>query len=373
MWNLAYERLEVRDLSQVTPDTIREMMGLLENYKTTTAKGYLAHFGSFIEANTGRNPFIGTFIEDRHRDPVDRAESRIVGNRFQDELSAYIYDMKRRGLKGITIKSNIQVLVNILDFMDSLRGNDWTLSQVDVDFIVSIRMSYNVSEKYCKLSIEVLRRFVRFVTGLDPLRMKLNWNCCDEYADRKFITIREFRILMDAANPELKLILCLGALMGLRRGEIANIRLKDICGDTLTIRGKGHGSEGKVVRARIPSSVQNALSEYMPYRQAIIDRYGDNSEGYLLIQNWKTKGCRMSPDTVSHRVRMLGRKCGVDLSAHSLRRLYATTMADAGEDLDTIRRMMRHAHTQTTSICYIKADPRRLAHASDAVESLIFG
>lgn len=42
-----------------------------------------------------------------------------------------------------------------------------------------IHMSYNVSEKYRRLSIEVLRRFVRFVTGLDPLRMKLNWNFCE--------------------------------------------------------------------------------------------------------------------------------------------------------------------------------------------------
>ena len=55
------------------------------------------------------------------------------------------------------------------------------------------------------------------------------------------------------------------------------------------------------------------------------------------------------------------------------RRLYATTLYDAGTDLDSLRRLMRHESVNTTLRCYITADPRRMAAAEDAVVDDLFG
>ena len=42
-------------------------------------------------------------------------------------------------------------------------------------------------------------------------------------------------------------------------------------------------------------------------------------------------------------------------------------MSDAGLDLDTIRRMMRHSSVETTLKCYLYADPRKMKTAVDSV------
>lgn len=170
------------------------------------------------------------------------------------------------------------------------------------------------------------------------------------------------------AYPAEHLILCLGVTMGLRCAEIFKIRLSDIEDGRLTIRGKRHGPEGKVVVVSITSAVARAIEEYLPVRSSIIERYGDNSEGSLLIQQWKGRGCLLNSWNVNDIVKRLGMRHGVDLTNHSLRRLYATTLYDKGVDQDTLRRMMRHSNIQTTMQCYLEADPRRMKDASDRID-----
>ena len=43
-------------------------------------------------------------------------------------------------------------------------------------------------------------------------------------------------------------------------------------------------------------------------------------------------------------------------------------MKDAGVELDTLRRMMRHSSIDTTLRCYIYADPRKMGAAVGAVD-----
>lgn len=67
-------------------------------------------------------------------------------------------------------------------------------------------------------------------------------------------------------------------------------------------------------------------------------------------------------------IEKLGQRVGVDLSAHSLRRLFAMTMLDLGIDLEEIRVMMRHKFVETTLECYIEADPRRASHVIECID-----
>lgn len=45
-------------------------------------------------------------------------------------------------------------------------------------------------------------------------------------------------------------------------------------------------------------------------------------------------------------------------------------MSDAGVDLDTIRRMMRHSSLETTLKCYLHADPRKMAGAVSKINDV---
>ena len=56
-----------------------------------------------------------------------------------------------------------------------------------------------------------------------------------------------------------------------------------------------------------------------------------------------------------------------------MRRFYCTSLVDAGLDMDTVRRMMRHNSLDTTLNVYLYADPRKLDNATAGVEDTIFG
>lgn len=242
------------------------------------------------------------------------------------------------------------------------------------DEFLLLRMKSTVSERTCKREIEILRRFIRYLTGKEPLRFKLLWNQTDDFApNRKFIDSGQWEKLVDGVPARTRLILYLGAGMGLRRAEIAKIKLTDIDGRFLTVHGKGHGPEGKVVRLEMPAPVIDAIVDWLPERLEFIRKWGDNSDGYLLINQWRGKGTPMTPGKVGDVVRRLGRERGIEFTAHSLRRLYASTIHKSGVEMDTLRRMMRHVNVQTTLSCYVNADPDRMNAARDLVSSALLG
>ena len=47
------------------------------------------------------------------------------------------------------------------------------------------------------------------------------------------------------------------------------------------------------------------------------------------------------------------------------------SLHDIGTELDTIRRMMRHSHIDTTVNHYLKADPRKMKSATTAVDDAL--
>lgn len=369
--SMAVERFGVRSLADVDRDIVLKLYeALLEDVKPRTAKGYLRDYGTTILANTGRNPVKGTFHKDRldYQGFLDRHCPRCHDEGLVRE---YAEDMRKRGIKELTVRHNIALLVSATKCLDELYPDGWRLEDIGQEQLLAMRFHMSQSEKTAKQVIEALVRLIRYATGTSPLRAQLLWNVDDDYCpSRVFITVEDWELMKNDISPAMDLVLKLGALMGLRRAEMCRILIDDISDGMLTIRGKGHG-EGKMARMRIPRAVMDSINAYMAVRQRIIDLYGDNSQGHLLIQTSRAKGFPMGPDSISDMVRELGRERGVRVTAHALRRLYATTLHDAGVDLVSIQRMMRHSKMDTTVRCYIDADPRRFVAAQDLLESML--
>lgn len=70
-------------------------------------------------------------------------------------------------------------------------------------------------------------------------------------------------------------------------------------------------------------------------------------------------------------MRDLEEKSKIKATCHTLRRFYCTNLADAGTELDTLRRMMWHSHIDTTVNHYLKADPRKMKGATTAVDDAL--
>jgi len=166
-------------------------------------------------------------------------------------------------------------------------------------------------------------------------------------------------------------MLALGAGMGVRRSEIAKLKLRDIKGNSITIRGKGHNG-GKVVTRVMPAYVKESIEAYLPMREGIIAKYGDRSEGNLLVKPSRKPGSPMTSMDVSNMVLRLKRATGINFTCHSLRRLFAITV-NSVTNLENLRQLMRHSSIEVTFLCYLNANPEIRDKALDEVNDILFG
>lgn len=68
----------------------------------------------------------------------------------------------------------------------------------------------------------------------------------------------------------------------------------------------------------------------------------------------------------------LKRATGIEFTAHSLRRLYATTLYyDVGADLITIKGLMRHSKAETTITRYIAPMKKLENEAAKTLENVL--
>lgn len=279
-----------------------------------------------------------------------------------ERIDAYCNRLIAKGRKDRTV-ATYRNMISIC-----MRALGWpSPEEVTEDDVHILRNTLDVKESSLKSYLHVLGKFLEHCTGANPVaEADILWN--RDEAKRKFITVDEFRTLQECADVRDRLVLVLGGMMGLRRAEIAGLMLDDIEGTTLTVRGKGHGRHGKIAYLPLPPPVLKAIDDWMEVRRSIIRENGDRTEGRLICTY---SGLPAKPSTVSYMMTSLADRSGVDFSAHSLRRLYATTLYKAGTDLDTLRRMMRHSNLQTTVDCYIDADPDRMRGAMDALTSIL--
>ncbi len=187
---------------------------------------------------------------------------------------------------------------------------------------------------------------------------------------RNFVTMDEFARLWCAGGPLEHMILALEGSMGIRRAEMIGMKLSDLNGPQIVVRGKGSGAEGKVMKMDATELVLEALREYLPFREALLSTYGDRSDGALLVNPFiRELGRPLSFRTFQTILDKLSEESGVSFTSHGLRRMYAMNLSDAGVELDTIRRMMRHSDLSTTLKCYLHADPRKMSGALGKLNS----
>lgn len=241
-----------------------------------------------------------------------------------------------------------------------------------VDDVHYLWRSLGVKEEVRHGYLRNLSGYVMYYTGRDVVK-QADILMNREMRNRIFIDRREFALLMNAANPFQRIILILGGMMGLRRVEMLGITEEDIHEGYLVVHGKGHGESGLVVNAYLPAIVRDEIDRYRRWKHVFLPR---SSDGYLL--QTRSRGgisSRATPQQVSMAVRGLGIACGIEVTTHSLRRLYATTLYnEVSADIQTVKTLMRHSSIDTTLKCYIMADDeKKKAAARDVTRLLLEG
>ena len=283
------------------------------------------------------------------------------------ETNMWIDDLRLKGRKENTIathRGNIKQCLRAL----MADGRSTKAAEMTVEDIQFLWKTLKVKEEVRHAYLRSLSNMVMFHTRADIVK-EANILYNREVCNRVFIDKDEFRLAFANANQMQRLILCLGAYMGLRRNEMANLRDSDIRDGILTIHGKGHGESGLVVNVRIPVPVLAAIDEYnaSPFKAGI------RSDDYLIQSRGRDKRLhRIHAVKISDAVTDLARKVGIRMTTHSLRRFYATMLYyDANSDLQTLKNLMRHANINTTLKCYVDAYDLREREASERLTDLI--
>lgn len=283
-----------------------------------------------------------------------------------EQTDAWIRDLSINGRKKgtcTTHRNNVRQCLRCLTIGNmSTDARDMTGETLSY-----LWMNLRVKEEVKISYLRSLSGMVKFHTGREILKeAKILRN--RENFNRVFISADDFCILYNNADELQRVILCLGAYMGLRRKEMAELRDSDIDGDRMTIHGKGHG-EGLITVMKIPQPVMNAIMEY----RASIWKKGRKIDDFL-IQYRDHHGFLhgASPTRIGGEINSLSKKTGIPVTTHSLRRFFATTLYyETDCDLQTVKSLMRHADVSTTMKCYVEAYEKNERDASDRLTDYI--
>jgi len=360
------------DRMNVTMDDIRKLKPLLVGMSKKQARYYELALGRYMWVLTGYDP-VRCCFEDNNGVFLPSLSVRADMSGFRDELNQYVTWSLERGIKPNTIRGYLYKDLMIIELLSEFMPEGWKLQDVSSKDLVKVRTE-NVVRKESTLK-EAMKSFgllLRYFDNDAYFKAGMRWNVDVDSMYRTWIDRDQWHMLFEEATMTERVIMSLAGGMGLRRAEIAAIKLSDISDGTMLIHGKGHGKAGKVSIKDIPAPVIAILNDYLPYRQSILDAWGDSSEDHLLISDFHGCGKPLGIDAVGDKMRNLGKKHGIKMSTHTLRRLYAITLRDAEYDLDTIRRMMRHTNLNTTLNHYLNADKKKLESANEDIGRMLF-
>lgn len=135
---------------------------------------------------------------------------------------------------------------------------------------------------------------------------------------------------------------------GIRRKEIAGINPKAINfnDNTITIF-KTKGSKPRIIG--FSKCVKSVMLNYLKDREVILKKHNKKSDNLLI----KTNGDDLLVTSVSEVFNRFEKKYHFKITCHSLRRGFATDMAENKTDIYLLSKMLGHENIQTTASRYI--------------------
>ena len=286
-----------------------------------------------------------------------------------DEVMDWIDHLRQHGRKENTLRTYVNNASMCLACL-KLDGRSTRAADITPDDIRFLFRNVAVKEGVRRAYLRSLSCMVEHHTGRGLVK-QANILYNREVRDRTFISKDDFVSAYMMADGFQRIIMYLGAYMGLRRGEMAGIRDCDLVGDTLTVHGKGHGSDGLVSTVRVPGPV---LEEIARYRASPMKEGSAHDDFLLQTRDHRGVLHRTNVSKISDSMTALGKASGVHITTHSLRRFYATVLYyDAECDLQTLRALMRHADVSTTLKCYVDANDEKARKASKRLEGMMNG
>lgn len=282
--------------------------------------------------------------------PLQRAEPRLVAH-FKEWLR------KHRGASDATIELYARDAARLVAALGE-EPEGWEPAAVRSFFLN--RASHCGKGTVEKLTTS-LRAFLRYLVVIDRCRAGLadvvpgyaHWRLADL---PRYLAAEQVNRLIAASGGEVverrrdRAILLLLARLGLRAGDVAQLRLDDIEWETGSLRVSGKSRYE--VRLPLPQDVGDAIAAYLACRPST------RPSDHVFLRNIAPFRSFRNGDGVSSVVKRLMQRAGVVApvkGAHVLRHTAATEMLRHGVPLEKIGLVLRHRGIDTTAR-YAKAD-----------------
>ena len=198
-------------------------------------------------------------------------------------------------------------------------------------------------------------------TNVRPVKAMFNWFVEQEYLENSpfdrvkalkqtrkvpvYLT-REETISMIRGSENLldKFLVCLFVTTGLRRQEMANLKLTDINDCHILVKGKG--SKERVLR--LQDDICVLMKEYLVVRNKR-PRYRDSE--YLFVSR---RGTKFAGSGLLFKIKQIAINSGIPedrakkITVHSLRHTFTANMVESGADIRLIQGALGHSSINTT-------------------------
>jgi site-specific recombinase XerD len=278
------------------------------------------------------------------------------------------YDRYLVNVRGVSPGTSAAYLKVVRHFLEC-RQNDCleSISGAEIFEYLTSRFERCLYHKARRHICTSIRMFLRFLYWEGTLSIDLDRVIPRIYA-RKLATVprhipwQDVRKLIDSINTLIpqglrdKAALLLLAMLGLRSGEVRNLKLKDIRWQKAEI----YLPCTKTGRERVlplPKEVGEALEEYILYGRPRID------SPYVFLSHRAPVGHFKTNGSIGEMVRRALKNAGIEApfcGAHLLRHSLATHLVNSGVPIKEIADILGHAGIDSTAI-YTKVDKTNLA------------
>lgn len=276
--------------------------------------------------------------------------------------------------KGLAKGTIVQIRMELKRFYEFINRQHLYLNEVSMEDIDNYQKTYfedGFVRKTIVSRISILKMFFKyaFVQRLIPIDLSIGFLSPKIYIDENLpispgkddiVRMANFYNESSPIGIRNKTIILLLIYYGIRRGEIANLKLHDIDWDKGTIvlnRNKGHKSQILKLKANVGNMIVKYLAEAR-----------NNNVGYRnLFLGVKAPYTPMTPQGIYHIVADIFKTLHIKLKhigPHALRKAFATGLVNSGFSLKDVADMLGHRLLDTTRI-YAKVDFVNLRKVSD--------
>ena len=297
------------------------------------------------------------------------AYSNINDSNLVKEYLNYISTYKSE-TSIITYKSCLKSFYDFLiSYLSDINENEYLIKKANrkiLEDFIAFQKSKNLGNDiiYCK--IIVVKDYLKYLAKNKIIDMKTFFDIFDDLKLPKRILKNQIcrksketiEFLENIKNDKDKnkfntkrniLTITLMSNTGIRRKEAAGINVNQINleDNTITIY-KTKGDKPRIVS--FSDCVKSLLIDYLQERASILKKRYKKHDSLLI----KSNGDKLAIESVSAIMKTLSKKYNFKITCHSLRRGFATDMAENKTDIYLISKMLGHSDINTTASRYIQ-------------------